>query len=30
VLCVDEASRQLIGETRRPIPAAPGQPLRFD
>ena len=30
VLCVDEASRQLIGETRQPIPAAPGQPLRFD
>jgi transposase len=30
VLCVDEASRQLIGETRQPIPAAPGQPLRLD
>jgi len=30
VLCVDEASRQLIGETRQPIPAAPGQLERFD
>jgi hypothetical protein len=30
VLCVDEASRQLIGETRLPIPAAPGQLGRFD
>jgi transposase len=30
VLCVDEGSRQLIGETRQPIPAAPGQLERFD
>jgi hypothetical protein len=27
---MDEASRQLIGETRRPIPASPGQPARHD
>jgi transposase len=30
VLCLDEASRQLIGETRQPTPAAPGQLERFD
>jgi hypothetical protein len=30
VVCLDEASRQLIGETVQPIPAAPGQPERFD
>lgn len=30
VVCLDEASRQLIGETRVPIPAAPGQPARED
>jgi hypothetical protein len=30
VVCVDEASRQLIGETIRPIPAASGQPERVD
>jgi len=30
VLCVDEASRQLIGETRTPVPAAPGRLGRFD
>jgi transposase len=30
VLCVDEASRQLIGETRQPIAAAPGQLERYD
>src|ERR1700761_7148886 len=30
VVCIDEASRQLIGETVEPIPAAPGQPERFD
>jgi hypothetical protein len=27
---LDEASRQLIGETRTPVPAAPGQPARED
>jgi hypothetical protein len=30
VVCLDEASRQLIGESRTPIPAAPGQPARED
>jgi hypothetical protein len=30
LVCLDEASRQLIGETIVPIPAAPGQPERFD
>jgi hypothetical protein len=30
LVCLDEASRQLIEETRRPIPATPGQPERFD
>ncbi len=28
--CLDEASRQLIGEVAQPLPAAPGQPERFD
>jgi len=28
--CLDEASKQLIGEAVAPIPAAPGQPERFD
>jgi len=27
---LDEASRQLIGETRTPVPAAPGRPARED
>ena len=30
VVCLDEASKQLIGETRTPIPASPGHPERFD
>src|SRR2546421_2078775 len=30
VVCVDETSKQLVGETRKPIPAAPGQPERVD
>jgi hypothetical protein len=30
VVCLDEASRQLIGETRAPVPAAPGRPARED
>ncbi len=30
VVCLDEASKQLIGETRTPLPAEPGQPERFD
>jgi transposase len=29
-VCVDEASKQLVGETRTPLPAEPGQPLRED
>ena len=30
LVCLDEASKQLVGETVRPIPATPGQPERFD
>ena len=30
LVCIDEASRQLIGETAEPIPAGPGRPERFD
>ncbi len=30
VVCMDEASKQLVGETRMPIPAAPGRPARVD
>ena len=30
VVCVDEASTQLIEEARRPVPASPGQPARVD
>lgn len=30
VVCVDETSKQLIIETRMPIPAKPGQPRRVD
>jgi hypothetical protein len=26
----DETSKQLIGETRKPLPAKPGQPARYD
>jgi DDE superfamily endonuclease len=29
-VCLDEASKQLIGETRTPVPAAPGRPARED
>jgi hypothetical protein len=29
-VCMDEVSKQLVGETRTPIPAAPGQPERCD
>ncbi len=29
-ICMDESCKQLIGETRIPLPAAPGQPLRYD
>jgi hypothetical protein len=30
VVCVDETSKQLIGETRVPIAAKPGQTARID
>jgi hypothetical protein len=30
VLCMDEISKQLIGETRAIVPAAPGRPERID
>lgn len=30
VVCMDETPRQLIGETRTAIPAAPGRPARYD
>lgn len=30
VICLDESSKQLIGETVLPIPMEPGQPERFD
>ena len=30
VVCLDETSKQLVGETRTPVPAAPGQPRRVD
>jgi hypothetical protein len=30
LVCLDEASRQLIGEAVQPIPARPGQPQRID
>jgi len=29
-VCVDETSKQLVAETREPIPATPGQPARVD
>ena len=30
LVCLDETSKQLIAETRRPIPAKPGMPARHD
>src|SRR6202008_4449138 len=30
VVCFDESPTQLIGEVRKPIPAEPGQPERYD
>jgi hypothetical protein len=30
LVCIDEASRQLIGEAVEPVPAQPGQPERVD
>ena len=29
-VCLDETSKQLVVETREPIPATLGQPVRFD
>jgi hypothetical protein len=29
-VCLDEASKQLVGEVASPLPAQPGQPLRYD
>jgi hypothetical protein len=30
VVCMDETSKQLVAETRRPLPPSPGQPTRYD
>ncbi len=30
VVCLDETSKQLVGEIRSPLAAAPGQPARYD
>jgi len=30
VVCLDETSKQLIGQTRTPVPAAPGQVAHYD
>lgn len=30
VVCMDETSKQLVGETRDPVPSAPGRPARVD
>ncbi len=30
LVCLDETSKQLVKETREPIPAKPGQPVRHD
>ena len=30
VVCMDESSKQLVGEVHEPIPCKPGQPLRMD
>lgn len=30
VICMDEASKQLVGEVREPLPLRPGDPLRID
>ena len=30
VICMDEQPRQLVKETRRAVPARPGQPARYD
>jgi DDE superfamily endonuclease len=30
LVCLDEASKQLVGEVVQPLPAEPGQPQRYD
>jgi DDE superfamily endonuclease len=30
VVCMDEGSKQLVGETRQPLPSVPGRPRRYD
>ncbi len=30
VVCMDESSKQMIGEVHTPIPCKPGQPMRMD
>jgi hypothetical protein len=30
VVCMDESPKQLIGETRIPVPCSPGKPARYD
>jgi hypothetical protein len=30
LVCIDEVSKQLVAETRQPVPARPGQPRRYD
>lgn len=30
VVCMDESPKQLIAETKTPVPARPGQPARYD
>ena len=29
-VCLDETSKQLVGEVQEPLPVAPGKPARFD
>jgi len=30
MICMDEASKQLVAEVRQPLPPEPGKPLRYD
>lgn len=30
VVCMDELNKQLVSETRQPLPASPGKPARYD
>ena len=30
LVCMDEVPKQLLGETRDPLPAQPGKPARYD